>query len=232
MRRTALLSIIITGMIAILFPASLNILSRPGPPEQDISTTTLYCVLEDPWKVTHEEKDKGIQVNTQDAAVKNLAPGEYFLRVQGAGSENKLKKKGTLVRIIVIPQFWKTWWFKMGTFLLVVGILFSLYKIRMRFLLLEGNSQAKLGYFFSKHNISKREEEITLLLLQGESKKSIEDKLFISSHTVKNHIYNIYRKLGIKNRLQLFNLFKVCNRPPKTHTEPGLRLRRTFKNSG
>jgi DNA-binding CsgD family transcriptional regulator len=65
-----------------------------------------------------------------------------------------------------------------------------------------------MGSVFSKHRISKREEEITLLLLQGESKKTIEDKLFISSHTVKNHIYHIYRKLGIKNRLQLFNLFQ------------------------
>jgi DNA-binding CsgD family transcriptional regulator len=78
----------------------------------------------------------------------------------------------------------------------------------MKFLLLKGNFQEKMGYFFSKHNISKREQEIALLLFQGGTKKSIEDKLFISSHTVKNHIYNIYRKLGIKNRLQLFNLFQ------------------------
>jgi len=112
------------------------------------------------------------------------------------------------ILIIVIPQFWHTWWFKILAVLLVIGILFILYKIRLKFLLLKRNFQAKMDCFFSKHKISKREEEITLLLLQGESKKSIEDKLCISSHTVKNHIYNIYRKLGIKNRFQLFNLFQ------------------------
>jgi len=209
-KRTVLITAIISGMIAILFPTGLNILSQPGSFEQDISTTTLYCVLEESREGTYKGEDRygSIQVNTQEAAFENLAPEEYFLRVQADSSDNKLKKKRIPIRIIIIPQFWKTWWFKIVVFLLVVGILFSLYKIRMKFLLLKGNFQAKMDCFFSKHNISKREEEITLLLLQGESKKSIEDKLFISSHTVKNHIYNIYRKLGIKNRLQLFNLFQ------------------------
>jgi DNA-binding CsgD family transcriptional regulator len=191
-KRTVLIIVIISGMIAILFPTGLNILSQPRSFEQDISTPTLYCVLEE----------------SQEAAFKNLAPGEYFLKVQADHRDNQLKKKGIPIRIIIIPQFWKTWWFKIAACLLVVGILFGLYKIRMKFLLLKGNFQAKMDCFFSKHNISKREEEITILLLQGENKKSIEDKLFISSHTVKNHIYHIYRKLGIKNRLQLFNLFQ------------------------
>jgi DNA-binding CsgD family transcriptional regulator len=209
-KRMVLIIVIISGMIAILFSTSLNILSQPKSFEQDISTTTLYCVLKESREGTYKgkERDRSIQVNTQEVTFKDLTPGEYFLRVQADSSDNQMKKKGIPIRIIIIPQFWKAWWFKIVAFLLVVGILFSLYKIGMKFLLLKGNFQAKMDCLFSKHNISKREEEITLLLLQGENKKSIEDKLFISSHTVKNHIYNIYRKFGIKNRLQLFNLFQ------------------------
>jgi two-component system response regulator DegU len=44
------------------------------------------------------------------------------------------------------------------------------------------------------------------LILQGKSNREIEELLFISGHTVKNHIYDIYRKLDIKSRSQLANL--------------------------
>ena len=52
-------------------------------------------------------------------------------------------------------------------------------------------------------NISNREKEILELLIKGNSNKQIERELFISSHTVKNHIYSLYQKLGIKSRGQL-----------------------------
>jgi DNA-binding CsgD family transcriptional regulator len=51
-----------------------------------------------------------------------------------------------------------------------------------------------------------REQETLRLVLQGASNKDIERKLFISASTVRNHLYNIYQKLGVKNRLELINL--------------------------
>lgn len=62
-----------------------------------------------------------------------------------------------------------------------------------------------LDTIYEKHNISKREQEILKLVLDGKSNKEIEDALFISYHTVKNHIYNLYQKLGVKNRHQLIH---------------------------
>jgi LuxR family transcriptional regulator of csgAB operon len=40
------------------------------------------------------------------------------------------------------------------------------------------------------------------------SNADIEKALYISPHTVKNHIYNIYQKLGVKNRVQISNLIR------------------------
>ena len=54
-----------------------------------------------------------------------------------------------------------------------------------------------------KYKISKREREIAELILLGKSNKEIQDKLYISLNTVKNHIYNLYQKTGIKSRGQL-----------------------------
>ena len=51
--------------------------------------------------------------------------------------------------------------------------------------------------------ISQREAEIVALILRGFSNKEIAENLFISLETVKKHIFNVYKKVGVKNRLQL-----------------------------
>lgn len=62
------------------------------------------------------------------------------------------------------------------------------------------------GYFLEKFDISPRESEIVVLLRQGMSNKEIAGNLFVSPKTVENHIYSIYQKTGVKNRVELFNL--------------------------
>jgi DNA-binding CsgD family transcriptional regulator len=53
------------------------------------------------------------------------------------------------------------------------------------------------------HNISGREVEVIKLIVEGKSSKEIEDILNISLNTVKNHIYNLYKKLNVNSRSQL-----------------------------
>ncbi len=57
-------------------------------------------------------------------------------------------------------------------------------------------------------DLSPREIEITTLICDGFSNEDISARLFISEHTVKNHIKNIFKKFGINKRLQLMNLLK------------------------
>ncbi|MFZ2053825.1 MAG: helix-turn-helix transcriptional regulator [Candidatus Aminicenantales bacterium] len=66
--------------------------------------------------------------------------------------------------------------------------------------------QHKLELIMGKYAISKREMEILRLMLEGRNNKEIEQQLFISYHTVKNHVSSLYRKLGVKNRYQLLHL--------------------------
>ncbi|MCK4751511.1 MAG: helix-turn-helix transcriptional regulator, partial [Bacteroidales bacterium] len=66
-----------------------------------------------------------------------------------------------------------------------------------------------LASFVSKFEISKRETEIVELICKGKSNQDISDSLFISLQTVKDHIYRIYLKTGVKNRVQLTNLIRT-----------------------
>ena len=52
-----------------------------------------------------------------------------------------------------------------------------------------------------------REREIVSRLLQGESNQAIADRLFIALPTVKNHLHNIYEKLGVSSRTEVLHLF-------------------------
>lgn len=52
------------------------------------------------------------------------------------------------------------------------------------------------------NNLSDREKEICKLIVLGYSNKEISDELYISLNTVKNHLNNIYKKLGVSDRTQ------------------------------
>ena len=57
--------------------------------------------------------------------------------------------------------------------------------------------------FLTKYNITDREREIILKVVQGKSNADIASELFISLATVKTHLHNIYRKLDVDSRYDL-----------------------------
>lgn len=61
-----------------------------------------------------------------------------------------------------------------------------------------------LDVMAEKYGLSKREKDVLKLIFEGKNNKEIQETLFISYHTVKNHIYNLYRRPGVKNRYELF----------------------------
>lgn len=52
-----------------------------------------------------------------------------------------------------------------------------------------------------QYKLTPREKEFVELIYSGKSNKEIAETLFLSESTVKTHIYNIFRKMDVKNRI-------------------------------
>jgi DNA-binding CsgD family transcriptional regulator len=60
-------------------------------------------------------------------------------------------------------------------------------------------------------NLSKREMEIIYYIVKGLTYGEIAERLYISKLTVHTHVKNIYRKLGAKNRIELYRYVQAPN---------------------
>ncbi len=68
--------------------------------------------------------------------------------------------------------------------------------------------QLNLSELLFRYEISRREEDIIDKICEGLTNQQISDTLFISLQTVKDHSHNIYKKLGVKNRVQMVNMIR------------------------
>ncbi len=64
--------------------------------------------------------------------------------------------------------------------------------------------------------LSPREAEMAGLILQGKVNKEIAGALSLSENTVRNHIYALYKKLGIQRRMDLLRLIRDEEARPGT----------------
>jgi len=77
-------------------------------------------------------------------------------------------------------------------------------KIPLFLILLEPNKIMLFLYpNLKKIGLTPREVEVINFLCQGLTNKEIADRLFVSEHTIKNHLFNIFEKIGVKNRTSL-----------------------------
>lgn len=135
----------------------------------------------------------------------NLRSGRYSLRVKGANPDGAWNEEGLAIALTVLPPFWRTWWF----ILIVAAFLVSWAALTVSAWKKVKSAPRALGEGLEEaigaYGLTDREEEILRLVLRGARNKDIESALFISASTVRNHISNIFRKLGVRSRLELIN---------------------------
>ena len=68
--------------------------------------------------------------------------------------------------------------------------------------------EAVLNRLAEDYHLSQREKEIATLLCKGKNNNDIAADLYLSPNTVKVHTSNLYRKLGVKNRVQAVQILR------------------------
>jgi signal transduction histidine kinase/ligand-binding sensor domain-containing protein/CheY-like chemotaxis protein/HPt (histidine-containing phosphotransfer) domain-containing protein len=65
------------------------------------------------------------------ATYTNLDPGRYTFRVKAANKDGVWSASGASLAIVILPPFWKTWWFRAMVGMLVLGSAFGAFRFRM-----------------------------------------------------------------------------------------------------
>lgn len=73
----------------------------------------------------------------------NLPPGEYILHVKAANNDGIWNPSALALRIVVMPPFWQTWWFRILGSLLIISIGMYLYQRRVRLIRQQHSSEVE-----------------------------------------------------------------------------------------
>ncbi|OGD22028.1 MAG: hypothetical protein A2W03_15700 [Candidatus Aminicenantes bacterium RBG_16_63_16] len=157
------------------------------------------------YRLEPRDSEWGFLGTYNKVSLSGIGAGRYTLRVKAANSDGVWNETGIGIRIRVRPPFWRAWWFLMiaGTFLVSGAVSVAALWRKIRSLSLAAGESLESAVEF--YELTSREREILQLVILGANNKDIGKKLFISGSTVRNHIYNIYQKLGVRNRIELIN---------------------------
>jgi ligand-binding sensor domain-containing protein/class 3 adenylate cyclase/predicted metal-dependent HD superfamily phosphohydrolase len=122
----------------------------------------------------------------------NLPPGEYTFKVFGSNSDGIWSQSPAKLRIMILPPYYATWWFRGILGIVLLLIVYSFYQLRIRTIRLQ---KQKLSELVEKRTatIRKQKEMMEEQKQQLELEKEKSDKLLINilpaetAEELKNH---------------------------------------------
>lgn len=78
--------------------------------------------------------DEGwVQCGTKrEANYTNLDPGVYKFRVKASNNDGVWNEEGAVIRIVILPPWWETWWFRLFAVLTILFVLAYIYYSRVK----------------------------------------------------------------------------------------------------
>jgi signal transduction histidine kinase len=153
---------------------------------QDYSFTLTFAPLSFNWQHSLqyayflEGLDKEWQYSTSEKRYihyTNLDPGNYTLKVKASFDGKQWPEEAKILKINISPPWWKTWWFRIGSFILLGIILYLVYQTRVRFLQRQKDKLEELVIRRTRE-LKRSNEEIQLLLMEvADKKEKIEEQM-------------------------------------------------------
>jgi DNA-binding CsgD family transcriptional regulator len=160
---------------------------------------------------TLEKEQKKIHSGTHNYFyLRDLKPGQNRYLIQASNHDRTWNETGIELTVHLSSPSSRYVPFVLTGLLLAVMALLLFYRQKQRALPKRSihGSQIDLDELSEHFRLTHREKEIMALLLEGKTNQEIEKELYISLQTVKSHVYNIYQKLNVQNRLQLINTIR------------------------
>lgn len=79
----------------------------------------------------------------------------------------------------------------------------ELHTLVEQYRMVEDSLESRCARAARTFDLTRREEEVLALLLQGRTRSEVARELFVSGDTVKTHIRNLYRKTGVAGKDEL-----------------------------
>ena len=96
------------------------------------------------YKMENFDADWQQAGTSRTATYTNLDPGEYVFRVKASNNDGVWNEKGTSVRIIITPPWWRTWWAYGFYAMLLAASVFAVDRIQRRRLIKQERQRAAL----------------------------------------------------------------------------------------
>jgi signal transduction histidine kinase/ligand-binding sensor domain-containing protein len=180
--------------------AGSDLIINPNQQNFEISYTALSFINSENLRFKY--KLEGLDDDWIDAGTRRLAyfshvpPGKYTFRVTAANSDGVWNEEGATLKIVVLPPFYRTWWFFLTSAALCSLIIYAIY--RRRVLGLE--RARRLQEEFSRRLINANEAERRRIA--GELHDSIGQSLAI----IKNRVVLSAESIGdekVRRQLEL-----------------------------
>jgi signal transduction histidine kinase/ligand-binding sensor domain-containing protein len=140
-------------------PVNRAVVLAPGETKLELQYTGINFTA--PKKIRFRYRLEGFETEWNEAGTKrsvqytNLDPGEYTFRVIGENSAGIVSVQEAALPVIVLPPFYRTWWFRSIAVLFFLTIGPSIYFFRVRQLTAEKERQVE----FSRRLIESQESE-------------------------------------------------------------------------
>ena len=92
-----------------------------------------------PWKNRYRYRLDGFDADWTEVdsgrrlvTYTNLPPGHYVFRVAGSNNDGFWNEDGAALAIAVLPSWWQTWWFRLGSLVGAGLVVFGAHRLRMR----------------------------------------------------------------------------------------------------